>query len=129
MVSYTIGSKIGGRFYDENFLRYLNLCYVNPRLSQIKRIALLMVVNQIKASRECFHKIYHPWGKGYFAAIGTNALDNRNRHEENIKGKKSIICILRTYYSRLRHHFISQSEATFHKRLACHLILVLLMKK
>ena len=72
----TIGSKIPftpkcGTFCGQNFLRYLDLYYVNPADHKLETFPLLQAVNQSEASRNCFRKICHLWGKGYFAAVGT----------------------------------------------------------
>ena len=69
----TIGIKIpftpkGGRFCEEFFLHYLDLCYVDHAIHKLK------TANQSEASRNWFLKICHHWGKGYFAALVTLIL-------------------------------------------------------
>ena len=66
----------GFRFFEKNFLRYLNLCYVNPANDKLKIFPLLLAVNQPEGSRNCFRKICHLWSKGYFADAGTYCLEN-----------------------------------------------------
>ena len=68
----------GGRFCEENFLRYLGLCYVNPTYYKLKT-SLLQTVNQYQKFQEIFIAKSVSFGvaKGYFAAIGTpTAYDN-----------------------------------------------------
>ena len=61
----------GADFLEKNFLRHLDLCYVNPAHHKLKTFSLLKTMNQSEASRNCSYKICHLWGKGYFAAVGT----------------------------------------------------------
>ena len=61
-----------------NFLRYLNLFYVNHATAN-SILSLYLGVNQTGPSRNCFRirKVCHLWGKVYFAVVGalqTNIL-------------------------------------------------------
>ena len=63
----------GCRFCEENFLRYLDSCYVNPAYHKLNTFPPLWDVNQSEASRFFFAKpaAIGVGGKGYFAAVGT----------------------------------------------------------
>ena len=49
-------------FAEENFRRFL---------LKIKPLPSIIGCEPIRRFKNCFTKIYHPCGKGYFAAIGT----------------------------------------------------------
>ena len=75
----TIGRNIlftheGGRFWEENFLRNLDLCYVNPSYLKLKTFPLLQAVN--KSKRNYIRKICYRWDKSLFPAVGANILSD-----------------------------------------------------
>ena len=43
----------------------------NPAYHKLETFLLIKALNQSEASRKSFRKICHLWGKGYFAAVGT----------------------------------------------------------
>ena len=63
-------APLGGRFCETNFLRYLDLCYVNPAYYKSKTFPLLQAAIQSETSRNCHRKISYLRGKDYFAAFG-----------------------------------------------------------
>ena len=66
---YTIASK-GDRIYEENFLRYLDLCCVNPVCHKLKIFPLLYAVGQSELKVQDIVLILHILGGGYFAVVG-----------------------------------------------------------
>ena len=55
-----------GRFCVENSLRYLDSCYVDPPTTKNKDLPSIK-----ETLGNCFLKIWHFLGTGYFAAVGT----------------------------------------------------------
>ena len=57
------------QYMQRQFLTLSKSMPCKPNLAQIKNLS--SIVNQSEISGNCFRKIWHLWGKGYFAAVAT----------------------------------------------------------